>query len=181
MEAQITMARRWFGAILRWVAAAVMGLGVVLFTAGAWFGFVALREGVTGLVGEGDRLPLESPEQVRLRLISLGGCLGGIVCGWLLARLGDVFQRPDPQSPGLGRLPAELLFLLGGIGLATGLLVWCGPRAGAYEASEAYRRLGTIAAASGPVCLCLGWVLLRKSARHSNLAEPGPGPDRGSS
>jgi hypothetical protein len=155
-----------------------MGLGVALFLAGVAGGVLALREGVTGLVGEGDRLPPESPEQVRRRLALVGGLFGAMVCGWLLARLGDVYRRPEPRRPRAARLTAELLLLLGGVGLAAGVLVWCGPRSAGYEVPDVYRQAGTAALGCGSVCLGLGWVLFRRSARHSNQAEPVAPADR---
>ncbi len=163
---------RW-AATARRIAPALMGLGVILFMIGTCGGVMILREGTTGLVGEGERLPEESPEQVRGRLTAVGVLFGAAALGWLLARVGDVFRRPGPGRPSLARLAAELLLLAGAVGLAVGALVWCGPRAAAYETPEAYCRAGAAAAASGAVCLAAGLALLRGSGRPSGPAEPG--------
>jgi hypothetical protein len=159
--------------VVRWIATAVMGLGVACFLIGVVGGVLILREAATGLIGEGDRLPPESPEQVRHRLTILAGLLGAAAFGWLLARLGDARQQPAPRWPGVARLAAELLLLLGGVGLATGGLVWCGPQSIGYTMPEAYRQLGITAAACGLVSLALGWLLFRRSARHETPAEAG--------
>jgi hypothetical protein len=159
--------------MLRWVATAVMALGVSLFALGMLGGVLVLREAATGLVGEGERLPQETPEQVRSGLAILAGLLGAAALGWLLARLGDAYQQAEPRPPRVSRLAAELLFLLGGAGLAAGVLVWCGPWSAGYQVPEAYRRVGSAAAACGPVCLGLGLVLFHRSARPSNPAGPG--------
>jgi hypothetical protein len=156
-----------------------MGLGVALFLAGVLGGVLVLREGVTGLVGEGERLPPESPEQVRRRLALVGGLFGAMAIGWLLARLGDVHRQAEPRPPRVARLAAELLLLLGGVGLAVGALVWCGPWSAGYEVPEAYHQLGIAALGSGPVCLGVGWLLFRRSARHANRAERNAAADRG--
>jgi hypothetical protein len=160
------MARRWLRAVLTRVATAVMGLGVGLFMLGVLGGVLVLRAVATGLVGEGNRLPPESPEPVRRNLAILGGLFVTAVVGWLLARLGDAFQQPEPVPPLLARLADEMLLLFGGLGLANGVLVWCGPWAPGYEVPEAYRRAGITAVGCGPVCLVLGGVLFRRSERH---------------
>jgi hypothetical protein len=148
-----------------------MGLGVSLFVMGMLGGVLVLREGVTGLVGEGDRLPPESTEQVCRRLAILAGLLGAVASGWMLARLGGAYQHPAPRRPCVARLAAELLMLLGGVGLATGVLVWCGPQSVGYNAPEMYRQLGITAGACGLGCLGLGWVLFRKWRDTSTLPD----------
>jgi hypothetical protein len=141
-----------------------MGFGLALFLAGVLGGVLVLREGVTGLVGEGDRLSPESPEQVRRRLALIGGLFGAMIFGWLLARLGDVYQQPEPRRPRVARLAAELLLLLGGVGLAVGVLVWCGPWSAGYEVPAVYHQVGIAALGCGSACLGVGWVLFRRSA-----------------
>jgi hypothetical protein len=133
-----------------------MGVGVCTFLAGMAGGVLLLREGVTGLVGEGERLPAESPEQVCHRQSGLAGFLGAIVVGWVLARLGDSCQQPAPQLPRASRLAAGVLMLLGGVGLATGALLWSGPAADGHQVPSAYHLVGNTAAVCGPILLGLG-------------------------
>jgi len=148
------------------------------FWQAGWVASWLCARGVTGLVGEGDQLPLESPEQVRRRLALIGGLFGAMVFGWLLARLGDVYRQCEPRRPRVARLVAELLLLLGGVGLAVGALAWCGPRSASYEVPNVYRQVGAAALGCGPVCLGVGWVLFRRSARPANQAGPVAAADR---
>jgi len=149
-----------------------MGTGVAFFTMGMVGGVLALMEGVTGLAGEGDQLHPESPEQIRNRLAMIGVLLGMAAVGWVLARLGDAYQKPNPRRPSIARLAAELLLLLGGVDLAAGILFWCSPRSVGYSTPNAYRQAAIAALIVGPVCLGPAWVLLRWQARHSRSAEP---------
>jgi hypothetical protein len=73
------MAQRWVRVILRWLATAVMALGVSFFVIGILGAVLVLREGVTGLAGEEDRLPPESAGQIRSRLVIIGGLLLAVV------------------------------------------------------------------------------------------------------
>jgi hypothetical protein len=86
-------------AVMRSFATALMGVGVSLFILGLSGGILTLMAGLTGLVGEGDRLPPESPEQIRRRLAIVAGLVGTAAVGWVLARLGDTYHSPASRPP----------------------------------------------------------------------------------
>ncbi len=166
------MYQRWLWALVRLAASALMGVGVIIFAGSALFSTGILMEGITRRSGEGQVEPPEHPEQVRHRLSVVGGLVGAAVAGWALARLGDAYRKPDaqPRRPRAMRLAAELLLLLGGIGLWGAVLVGWGHRLAAHEVPKDYDRVGIGAAVSGPVFLTLGWALYRRSARNPDPA-----------
>jgi hypothetical protein len=169
----------WLEQKVQLYAALLIGLGVVLFAGSALVGAASLMEGVTHLFGEGQVAIPETPEQCRQRLTFLAGLVGAAAVGWTLARLGDCHRQPGQQGPGAVRLVAELLLLLGGIGLAVGLLVAWGHQVAAYPVDEEYRQVGNWAAVSGPVLLVLGWVLLRCARKKGPPHEPSTGDGEG--
>ena len=156
------MARPWVAALVRGAATVLMAAGVGLFLIGLLGAVMVYREAVTGLVGEGSRLGLETPEEVRRRLTVLAGLVAAVVVGWLVARVGDAY-RGDEFSARLGarRLAAEVLLLVGAVGVVAGMLAWAGPRASAYETPAEYSRVGHWGIVVGPVLLALGvWAVL---------------------
>jgi hypothetical protein len=166
------MKGRLLQAVARSFATALMGVGVSLFILGLSGGILTLMAGLTGLVGEGDRLPPESPEQIRRRLAIVAGLVGTAAVGWVLARLGDTDHLPASRQPRAAKLAAELLLLLGGVALAVGILASISPRAAAYQGPNGYRLAGIGASVGGPVLLVFGWALYRRSGRKLDSAEP---------
>jgi uncharacterized membrane protein len=173
------MCRRFLDAVGRAVATVMMALGVSLVTGSLLIGLLALMEGVTHLVGEGDVASPETPEQVHRRLTLVASLVGVAAAGWTLARLGDRERRPR-----MTRLAAEVLLFLGGLGLAFGILIAFGSRAAMYEVAEEYRRVGVWAPGIGLVLLGPGLLLLRWSRRGStgrgvrpSTARPSPASD----
>src|SRR4051812_41752755 len=104
------MRRQWLAMMVRVVATALTGAGVLAFTVGLLGSVIMLMEGMTGLVGEGERLQPESPEQISGRLTFVAALLGVAILGWLLARLSDTYRRAEGrQRPRMTRLAAEVL------------------------------------------------------------------------
>jgi hypothetical protein len=159
------MMRRWLAALLRGLTTLLGAIGVGIYTVGMVGTFPILMEGVTGLVGEGDHLRPESPEQIQNRLLVVGILVGTAVVGWVVARLWDIYREPGQPRPGVVRLAAEVFLFLGGLGLAMALLIRCAPRAGGHVTPDPYLLVGTVALFAAPVVLALGWLLLRYSPR----------------
>jgi hypothetical protein len=141
--------------------------GTGLFACCLLFASVGLVEGVTHRFGEGERLPQESPDQVRTRLAVVGSLLAGAAVGWVMARLGDLARRPGPPPwrSRLARLAAELPLVLGGLCLGVAVLVGVNSRQAVYEVGEEYWRVAIGGAVAGPALLVLGWVWRRRVGR----------------
>src|SRR5262245_15727574 len=165
------MVRRGIGFTLRWT-------GIFLCFA-VIPSIPILLEGVTGLVGEGERLQSESNDKVRLRLFVVVSLWSVAALGWILARIGTALQRPGSHSPvGLVPLGSEVLWFLGVVGVVVGVLVEVSPRAAGYEPSDAYRRFPRYAAFGGLVALAAGWLvrwLWFRPSRHTGRCAA---PDR---
>jgi cytochrome bd-type quinol oxidase subunit 1 len=149
------MVRRGVGFVLRWA-------GIVAFCIGLLISIPILLEGITGLVGEGERLKRETPEQIRQRLIFVGELWGAAIFGWVAARVGTALREPNSRPPvRVAQLASEVLLLLGGLGIAAGVLTAISPRAATYETPDLYRWATRIAAVGGLFLLAAGWGVRR--------------------
>ncbi len=153
------MAIRWLGTFLR-------NLGVVAFAGGLLIGVPILFEGVTGLIGEGDRMRDETDEQIEARYSLVGMFWGIAIGGWVVARIGAAIGDPNSKPPlGLLRVVSELLMLIGGFSLALGGLIATAPRAGGYETPVEYRRVMYVGLIGGPIVFAAGWAIRRRAVR----------------
>jgi hypothetical protein len=159
------MVRRGLGFVLGWA-------GIIAVIIGLLGSVPIFLEGFTGFIGEGMHLRQESPEEIQGRLILLGGFWSAAVVGWVFARVGNALMEPDSKPPlGVARLTCELLWLVGGIGLALGLLGVASPRAGGYATPEEYQSLTRLGPVSSLPLLLAGWVVWQLWVRPSRAKE----------
>lgn len=158
--------RRGFGGVLRWTGFSFLALGVLASVP-------ILLEGMTGLVGEGERLRAESPDRIWLRLVVVASLWAAAALGWVLARFGTALREPNARPRlSVARLLSEVLLLLGGIGLAVGVLTAISPRAEGYEPAGEYRLFLKVAVATGLGLLILGWAVRRWWVRPKESSAP---------
>jgi len=153
------MLRRGVGFVLRWA-------GIIAFCLGLVLSIPIMLEGITGLVGEGERLRPETPEQIRFRLNFVVELWGAAIIGWVAARVGTALREPNSRPPlRAAQLVSEVFLLVGALGIAAGVFTAISPRSDTYETPDLYRRATKIAAASGLVLVFAGWGLQRVSGQ----------------